>query len=72
MIKTLATLAIFLFPMTLLACPACAGGDAGQKATGIPNTVIILGCFIVATYVPFYLLFRAAKKFEPKNTNENL
>lgn len=72
MIKILTTLVLFLFPMTLLACPACAGGDAGQKGSGIPNTVIILGCFIVATYVPFYLLFRAAKKFEPKNPNENL
>lgn len=72
MIKTLITFVLFLFPMTLLACPACAGGAVGQKTTGVPSTVIILGCFIIATYIPFYLLFRAAKRFEPKNTNENL
>ncbi len=58
------------FPMSLLACPACAGGDVGSGSK-TPYTMIILGCFIVLTYIPFYLLFRAAKKYAPEN-NEHL
>jgi hypothetical protein len=65
-------LTLLFLPLDLLACPACAGGSPGAKLNQPPYTIIILGCFIVLTYIPFYLLFRAAKKFDPKNSNENI
>ncbi len=72
MIKTLIVIILSLLPMSLLACPACASGDVGSGASKVPYTLIILSCFILLTYIPFYLLFRAAKKYEPNNNNENL
>jgi hypothetical protein len=72
MMKSFIFLALLIVPGTILACPACAGGDAGAKMNQTPYTVIILGCFILLTYIPFYFLFRAAKKFDPKNSHENL
>jgi len=51
--------------MTVWACPNCNTGVA--DANKPPYTIIILGLFIALTYVPFYILFRAAKKYDPKN-----
>ncbi len=56
---------IFLVPMTVWACPNCNTGVA--DANKPPYTIIILGLFIALTYIPFYILFRAAKKYDPKN-----
>jgi hypothetical protein len=53
--------------MFALACPACAGGNPGADGTKPPYTLIILGIFILLTYIPFYFLFRAAKKYDPQN-----
>jgi hypothetical protein len=72
MMRGLLFFAFLTLPSAALACPACAGGDAGSKISQTPTTVIILGCFILLTYIPFYFLFRAAKKFDPKNGHENL
>ena len=72
MMKGLFVLLLILSPTLALACPACAGGAANAKINQTPYTVIILGCFILLTYIPFYFIFRAAKKFDPKNTNENI
>lgn len=69
MLKFLFSLILFI-PSSLLACPACAGGDVGSVSK-TPYTVIILGCFIVLTYIPFYLLFRAAKKYAPENSSSD-
>lgn len=55
---------IFIFSLTAWACPGCAGGI---NKGGTQWTLIILGTFIVACYVPFYILFRAAKTYDPKN-----
>lgn len=68
MIKFLLILVGFLLPMTIWACPNChsAVGDEGKP----PYTLMILGAFICLTYVPFYILFRAAKKYDPKNAND--
>ena len=61
-------LAIISFlPATVLACPACAGGNPGADVSKPPYTLIILSTFIVLTYIPFYFLFRAAKKYDPQN-----
>ena len=60
-------LAVSLLPSVVLACPACAGGNAGADASKPPYTLIILSIFIVLTYIPFYFLFRAAKKYDPQN-----
>lgn len=52
---------------TVWACPNChAYGDANKP----PYTIIILGIFILITYIPFYFLFSAAKKYDPKNSVE--
>ncbi len=67
MIKFLLLVIISLFPMFALACPACAGGNPGADGTKPPYTLIILGIFILLTYIPFYFLFRAAKKYDPQN-----
>jgi hypothetical protein len=72
MMKFIVLTYLFLHPISLLACPACAAGDAGSKINQTPYTVIILGCFILLTYIPFYFLFRAAKKFDPKNSSEQI
>lgn len=64
MIKFLFSFLLFLFSLTAWACPGCAGGINNNKTQW---TLIILGVFILATYVPFYILFRAAKTYDPKN-----
>lgn len=60
------------YPMLSIACPACAGGAPGAKLNQTPYSLIILGTFILLTYIPFYLFFRATKKFDPKNLDEHL
>ena len=47
--------------MNVWACPTCAG--SGNNKADV-NTVIILACFILLTYVPFYLIFRLIKKYK--------
>lgn len=65
MMKLTSLIMFVLVPAPLLACPACAGGSPGE-ASKFPYTLVILSTFILLTYIPFYLLFRAAKKYEPK------
>jgi len=52
---------ILFYQANLWACPTCAG--SGNNKADV-NTVIILGCFIILTYVPFYLIFRLIKKYQ--------
>ena len=54
-------LASIFTQVNLWACPTCAG--SGNNKADV-NTVIILACFIVLTYVPFYLIFRLIKKYQ--------
>jgi hypothetical protein len=63
------TVLFLLVPVSVWACPNCNTGlgDANKP----PYTLIILGIFVALTYVPFYLLFRAAKTYDPKNTDGN-
>ena len=58
---------LFLWGLTLSAwsCPNCAGGTVNDGKP--PWTIIILGIFIVLIYIPFFILFRAAKTYDPKN-----
>jgi hypothetical protein len=58
------TLILMLISGVLWACPNCHPIESGNKP---PYTLIILGVFILVTYIPFYLLFSAAKKYDPKN-----
>lgn len=55
-----------LLPMAVWACPNCHVGV--NEDSRPPYTLMILGGFIILTYVPFYILFKAAKKYDP---NEN-
>ncbi len=62
-------LMIFLaVPTAVLACPNCHAVVGKGKP---PYTIIILGIFVLLTYIPFYILFRAAKKYDPKNVAMN-
>lgn len=48
-----------LFVNDLLACPYCTGSTQGGKDS---NTTLILSLFIVAIYVPYFLIYRMIKK----------
>jgi hypothetical protein len=54
---------LFLLPSLVWSCPNCHVGVSDSARP--PYTLIILGAFIVLTYIPFYILFRAAKKYDP-------
>ncbi len=43
----------------LLACPYCAGSDQSGKDS---NTTLILSLFILAIYIPYYIILRLIKK----------
>ncbi|WP_408096825.1 hypothetical protein ACJVC5_17455 [Peredibacter sp. HCB2-198] len=57
--KTLVILFSLFFVSDLLACPYCAGSTQGGKDS---NTTLILALFILAIYIPYYLIFRLIKK----------
>lgn len=59
---------ILLTSVAAWACPNC--NDTVSSVPKPPYTLIILAIFILSTYVPFTILFRAAKKFDPKNMPE--
>lgn len=60
MTKYAATFLFGLFFVSdLLACPYCAGNGQGGKDS---NTTLILGLFILAIYIPYYLIFRMIRK----------
>jgi hypothetical protein len=48
-----------LFVSDLLACPYCVGSTQGGKDS---NTTLILALFILAIYIPYYLIYRMIKK----------
>ncbi len=54
-----------LVPAAVWACPNCNTGLGEENKP--PYTIIILGIFIALIYIPFFILFRAAKKYDPKN-----
>lgn len=43
----------------LLACPYCQGNTQGGKDS---NTTLVLALFILAIYIPYYLIYRMIKK----------
>ena len=47
------------FVSDLLACPYCQGNSQGGKDS---NTTAILAAFILATYIPYFIIFRLIKK----------
>lgn len=60
-----------LLPMVALACPGCYDMVNSNNTKAPPYTFIILGTFILLAYIPFYILFRAAKKYDPEKLNGN-
>jgi hypothetical protein len=48
-----------IFAQNLLACPYCAGSTQGGKDS---NTTLILSLFILAIYIPFFIIYRLIKK----------
>lgn len=49
----------FFFVTDLLACPYCAGNSQSGKDS---NTTLILAIFILAIYIPYFIIFRLIKK----------
>jgi hypothetical protein len=49
----------FFFVMDLLACPYCVGNNQGGKDS---NTTLILGIFILAIYIPYFIIYRLIQK----------
>lgn len=49
----------FFFVTDLLACPYCVGNSQGGKDS---NTTVVLAIFILAIYIPYYLIYRMIKK----------
>jgi cbb3-type cytochrome oxidase subunit 3 len=47
------------FVSNLLACPYCVGNSQGGKDS---NTTLVLVLFILAIYIPYYLIYRMIKK----------
>jgi uncharacterized membrane protein len=54
-----------ILPAIALACPNCAGSSNAKDK----YTVVILGIFILLTYIPFYILFNLTKRSKMKNMN---
>lgn len=59
MAKTLVFFISLVFSSALLACPYCTGSTQGGKDS---NTTLILAIFILAIYIPYYLIYRMIKK----------
>jgi hypothetical protein len=47
------------FVSDLLACPYCTGSTQGGKDS---NTTLVLALFILAIYIPYFLIYRMIKK----------
>ena len=56
-------ISVFLFSLffvsDLLACPYCVGSTQDGKDS---NTTVVLAIFILAIYIPYYLIYRMIKK----------
>ncbi len=64
----LAILVVMFFSWGAQACPNCHDVVAtNSDPKGLPYTFIILSIFIALSYIPIFILFRAAKKYDPKN-----
>lgn len=62
MMKYLAYLFCFFIQLPVLACPYCSGSENSRDK----YTYIILGIFILLTYIPLSVLFKTARKYGKK------
>jgi hypothetical protein len=60
-------LTLLLIPGRVLACPTCSDIVTEGPSNGLPKTFLILCIFIGLIYIPLFMLFRAAKTYDPKN-----
>ncbi len=58
---------LLLIPGWALACPTCSDIVTEGPSNGLPKTFLILCIFIGLIYIPLFMLFRAAKTYDPKN-----
>ena len=65
MIKLLFSVLLIVFPLVSISCPGCAGSVNNQADN---YTVYILMGFIVAIYIPFFMLYKLFFKY--KNINK--
>jgi hypothetical protein len=59
MMKLSILLLNLVFVTDLLACPYCVGDSQGGKDS---NTTLILSLFILAIYIPYFIIYRMIKK----------
>jgi hypothetical protein len=52
-----------------MACPYCAGNNQSGKDS---NTTLILGLFILACYIPYWVIYRLIKKGRGTNSNADI
>ena len=61
---------ILLFGQAIAwACPYCAGNNQNGKES---NTTLILGLFILACYVPYWVIYRLIKKGRGPSSNADI
>ena len=65
MIRLLFLVLLVVFPVVSISCPGCAGSVNNQADN---YTVYILMGFIVAIYIPFFMLYKLFFKY--KNINK--
>ena len=58
---------LLYFPQVILACPGCAGSTNNEADN---YTVYILIGFIIAIYIPFFLLYKLFFKYKDINKIE--
>jgi len=64
--KAVLSLIIYLIPSIAFACPACAGSMDNPKDN---ITVLVLAGFILAIYIPFYLIYSMIYKNRKLNNS---
>ncbi len=53
-----------LISASALACPNCHDSVGSGKP---PIYLLVIGIFILLTYIPFFILFRSMKTYAPEN-----
>jgi hypothetical protein len=67
MLKIFLSIYVFFISGSASACPNCAGSADGRDQ----YTLIILGLFVLLTYIPFALFYRMAKKTKRNDVEGN-
>jgi hypothetical protein len=67
--KIFFSILLLLGQSIVMACPYCAGNNQSGKDS---NTTLILGLFILACYIPYWVIYRLIKKGRGPNSNADI